>query len=320
MKYKEMTSTINKTKRLILKLTVLSLLSIHFGCEDEITPNLDDAPSVMVVDAWLTNQEGPQTIRLTMSQPYFNNSQLVGVQNAVVSVIDNENNEFTFAEQENGEYVWQPFNGEALGEIGNAFTLRVEHDGETYEASSVMNRVPPIDSVTFTFEEAEFGFPDRYSASFWARDPEGLGDTYWIKTYKNGEFLSKPSELVIAFDAGFRGGNTDGLIFIPPIREAINPLDEDGDGGFLAPYANNDSVYVELHSITEEAYQFLTEVQIQTNRPGGFAELFSQPLSNVPSNIRNMTTGSNKKVVGFFNVAAVSGNGTRLDTSQISRN
>ena len=48
----------------------------------------------------------------------------------------------------------------------------------------------------------------------------------------------------------------------------------------------------------------------QTDRPGGFAELFATPLSNVVTNI--IPSNENEEVVGFFNVSAVSGNGKKL--------
>ena len=53
-----------------------------------------------------------------------------------------------------------------------------------------------------------------FIVSFFARDPFGAGDTYWIKTYKNGSFLNKPQELNIAYDAAFDGGSaSDGIVF-----------------------------------------------------------------------------------------------------------
>jgi hypothetical protein len=144
-----------------------------------------------------------------------------------------------------------------------------------------------------------------------ATDFPGVGDTYWIRSYKNGVFLNQPGEINIAFDAGFSsGGNVDGIPFIQPIRDGVNPFDEDEDGNFLPPYEPGDSLYVELFSISNEAFVFLTELSIQTDRPGGFAELFAQPLSNVPSNV--FAEDENLRVVGFFNVAAVSSAGRRL--------
>ncbi len=67
-----------------------------------------------------------------------------------------------------------------------------------------------------------------------------------------------------------------------------------------------------MHSISDEAFDFLNQVAIQTNRPGGFAELFANPIANVPTNITTVDANG-PAVVGFFNVAAVSGLGTRVE-------
>jgi hypothetical protein len=69
-------------------------------------------------------------------------------------------------------------------------------------------------------------------------------------------------------------------------------------------------MHVEIHSLTVAAFTYLTEVSIQTNRPGGFSELFATPLANVSSNVFNVNTNG-RRAVGFFNVAAVSSAGKR---------
>ena len=110
----------------------------------------------------------------------------------------------------------------------------------------------------------------------------------------------------------------DGLIFIQPIRDGINPFDEDKNDEFLPPYEPGDSVFVELLSINYDSYTFLNEVAIQTNRPGGFAELFAQPLANVSSNILIVDESSDAtKAIGFFNISAVSALGKRLDPDNL---
>ena len=291
---------------------IFVLLQIGFmGCEDEIMPTLEEAPQIVVIDAWINNKPEPQIIKVTGTQEFFDNTLPPGLSGAIVQVVDENLNVFDFVEIAPGEYTWTPENGASFGTIGLQYVLNVEYNGVTYNAASELNPVPPVDSISFEFEEADGPFPEGYFAEFWSRDLLGEGDTYWIKTWKNGQFLGKPSEINLAFDAGFSaGGNIDGLIFIPPIRFGINPFDEDENGELLPPYVIGDSIFVELHSITNEAFFFLNEVQFQTDRPGGFAELFATPLSNVATNI--IPSDENVEVVGFFNVSAVSGNGRRL--------
>lgn len=293
-------------------LLALLLLQIAFtGCEDEIMPTLEEAPQIVAIDAWINNKPEPQIIRVTGTQEYFDNTLPPGLSGAKVQVADENLKIYEFVETAPGEYTWTPENGETFGNIGLQYGLNVEYNGVTYNSISKLNNVPPVDSISFTFEEEDGPFPEGYFAEFWSRDLPGEGDSYWIKTFKNGVYQGNPSEINTAFDAGFSsGGSIDGLIFIPPIRFSVNSFDEDENGDLLAPYIPGDSIYVELHSITNEAFYFLNEVQFQTDRPGGFAELFATPLSNVVTNI--IPSDENVEVVGFFNVSAVSGNGKRL--------
>jgi hypothetical protein len=299
----------------IMSVSVLAAGLLFSSCEDEISPELEKADPILVIDAWLTDIPGSQVITITETQPYFDKVLPPGVSGATVSVVDNEGNTFLFQEDAavKGNYVWTPIASEVIGTIGRTFNLVVEVGGETFVASSRMGRVPTIDSLTFTFEEKNSITPDMYLAEFWARDFTGPNDTYRIKAWKNGVLLNKPSELNLAYDAGFSaGGNFDGVVFATPIRQGVNPFEEDDNNELLSPYMPGDSIYVELHSITLEAFNFLSEVAIQTNRPGGFSELFATPLSNVSTNIFNENPNG-KPVLGFFNVASVSALGKKFE-------
>jgi hypothetical protein len=298
----------------ILKYTLaFSFLSFtFFSCDEVINPTLEDAEPVVVSDAWLNNAPGNQTIKITRSQPYFNNDMPAGVSGAIVSVADQNGKVYSFVESDLGMYTWTPLASEVFGTVGNKYSLSVRIGSETFVSESRMGRVPMIDSVNFILEEGNQFFDDQYQAEFWATDPIESGDAYWIKFYKNGQLQLKPSEIITAYDAGFsKGGNFNGVPFIVPIRRAINPFDEADDGTIKSPYALGDSVYVQINAVSEGAFNFLNEVSIQTNRPGGFGELFATPLANVSTNIRN-ASASGSKVVGFFNVGASAGRGRKF--------
>jgi hypothetical protein len=287
----------------ILFLVAASILG-STGCTDVVDIELEDVPPQLVVDAWLDNRSIPQTIRLTLSQPYFNNSFAPEVDNAVVGLADEDGNIFEFENQGNGDYTWTPEAGESLGNVGTTFILGIEWEGNVITSTSTMNRTPVIDSIVVEFREDEFGFPDGHYAQFYARDFTGIGDTYWIKSYKNGEFLNKPFELNFAYDAAFAPGATDGLIFITPIREAINRIpDPDGeDDSDVPPWAPGDSITVEVHSISPFAFDFLRIAREQMTN--GANTIFALPLANPRSNL--VTVEGNEEAIGFFNVAAVS--------------
>ncbi len=294
-------------------LKILVAAAALMSCEDKITPALQPAGPVLVVDAWINNRPETQVIQLTQTQPYFENLVPPGVSGAVVTVSDNNNVTYTFTEDDKnpGKYQWKPAPGVVFGKVGDSYKLSIQVNGDAYEATSYMGRVPAIDSITFDKDKRTGTNEEIIRGEFWATDPAGPKDIYWIRTYKNGIRLNKPSEILVAYDAGFSaGGLTDGVAFIAPIRRGVNSRDKDDSGKALSPIVAGDSIYVQIHSITEASFNYLKQVQVQTDRPGGFQELFSKPLSNVSTNINNVNPAG-MKALGFFNVSAVSAMGKR---------
>ena len=298
------------------RLIIIVCLGIVLGaCEDQINPALEEVDPVLAVDAWITNQPVEQVIRLSQTQPYFD-TVASPVTGANVQIIGDGGVAYAFQEDERepGAYYWTPpTSGQGFGTVGETYELRIDTDEQSYTSTTVLDPVPPIDSITYELTEANAFFPETYIAQFWATDLPETGNAYWIRAYRNGALLNRPNEISLAYDAGFsRGGSFNATVFAQPIRNSINPIDGDGDGSFLPSYNRGDSVYVELQSISDAAFDFLNQVAIQTNRPGGFAELFANPIANVSTNVANADPNG-PPAVGFFNVAAVSGLGTRIE-------
>ena len=256
----------------------------------------------MSVDARITNQNSAQTIRLSESAAYFNNSPAKPVLGATVSITDERGKVFSFKDlKNNGFYVWQPVSvRDTLGRIGGSYSLLIKTGSDEYVAKTQINRVPKIDSVTYFFDKAvnapgiatPDSIKDGYVAEFFARDPRGEGDCYWIKSAKNSKFFNKAEDIILAYDAGFGiGAATDGLRFILPIRRAITQ----------EFFAEKDTVKVEIHSITLENFYFLSQVR----QEAGNAGIFATPPANIPTNIINRNANG-RKAVGFFGGSAVS--------------
>ncbi len=366
------------------KLLYIFIAAVILSCETEVDPALETSLNVLVIDAWLTNDDPTQHINITRSQPYFDNSAPQKVPGAIVTVTDltdPTNPTFVFEEEEE-RYTWQSSDGNPLGVIGHQYRLEVQVEGAMYTSTTQLNDAPPVDSISFRLEEGNAFFDDLIFGEFFATDLVGLNDTYWIKAWKNGEYLGQPGQINIAYDAAFsRDADNDGVQFIQPIRDGISTIDESRDEEALSPfnlpdtllfygdtliyldstkygivnnekiffeepgvfvnnnvpdyldflplnderyiplgdtalYLQGDSVYVEIHSISNEAYFFMNQVIIETTREGGFGALFATPLANVPTNIIPESQGT--PVAGFFNIAAVTNGGNRLrEESQI---
>lgn len=279
----------------------LFALLLYTSCEDEVDIDIPQTDALLVVDAWLNDKSDIQEILLSQSQGYFDSSAPNTISGAEVIVSNvSTNTEFTFSETSPGIYQYDLL-GSSLGSVEDVFNLEIIINGNSYTSSTIYNGVPAIDSLPINFEDEDLR-PDGYYAEVFARDLPGLGDSYWIKSYVNGQFLNKPAEINIAFDAGFDdGGMVDGLIFIPPIRTLVNPV-LDSLEFEEPPLQPGDEITVEVHSMSNAAFFFMERARDQLQN--GDNGIFAQPIANTLGNI--VSEDTDEVVLGVFNVAAVS--------------
>jgi hypothetical protein len=290
-----------KISKIFLWLPVLAGL---LACEDVVQVDLVAGQSQLVVDGFVNNNPTPQTIRLTLSAPYFLNAPAPTVAGAEVTVTNlTTGRAFAFTDRGQGNYEWAPRTQETLGVIGDQFALSVRYQGQEFTASSRLYRTTPIDSITYELEQDQLGQEDGYYAQFWGTDQAGARDFYWIKTYKNDRYQDKPQLLSVAADAT---GNfnpafqtSDGFPFIPPIRDVTDSE---------APYQLGDSLRVEVWSIDVETFLFFQQAQAQMTNSG----LFARPPENVRTNLRNRNAASPTRALGWFCVSSVQVRGLRI--------
>ncbi|MBC6401891.1 MAG: DUF4249 family protein [Ekhidna sp.] len=279
------------------------LLTLFFSCEQTLTVDTENIASSVVIDAFIDNHPGTQTINITRSRRFYDNTEFERVSADAVYIedlTDPAQPDYVFVETISGVYEWTPASSAgSFGMVGHDYQLVVIDGDSEFRAISTLNPVPVIDSIRFNFEEESGFFDERFEAEFFATDLSGFGNTYWIKGFKNGIFLDKPEYITTSYDGGFSASNEDGILFIPPLRTSINPFEEDEQG-----YDTGDNVRVELLSITEDTFLYLNEIFTQTSRQGGISEIFSVPVTNLNGNIEVLS--GNQSVLGFFCTSSVS--------------
>ena len=281
-------------------LTALSLFILISGCQKVIDVKLDEGRSQLSVSAFVNSKRDVQIIALSTTAPYFLNAPCPPATGATVTIKDNKGNTYPFIDAGNdGRYQWMPKASDTLARPGFSYTLSINYNNEQYQAISIANPVPPVDSMNYQFTKG--GGPDSkegYYAAFYARDIKGRPDFYWIKSYKNGGLIA-PHNINLSIDGAIGGPGGDGLPFIYPVRYSVNPQD-----GF----ALGDTCSVEVCTISASTYFFFQEVTQQTSNGG----LFATPPANVSTNILNLNTSSPIKAVGFFNVGMVASGGIKI--------
>jgi len=295
---------------------------IFASCEDIIEVDVTDGESQLVVDAWINDLPETQTIRLTRTESYFENTFADGVTGANVYIGEGSISQtdtiidmlYEFKDEDNdGTYTWTPGPGDQLIKTGKDYGLFVQLEDDLYVSVSRGNRSMPIDSIGYEFMEEMVGQPEGIYAQVYARDsispdPQ-VPDVYWIKAFKNGEFLNKPSEMNLAWNNVFGPGDMDTTLslLIPPLRLGINRVpdfeDDAVDDPDVPPYQIGDNIRVEIHSLTPEAFFFLSQAREQmTNGDNG---IFALPVTNVPTNIFPAEEGAKENPIGFFCVSRV---------------
>jgi hypothetical protein len=263
------------------------------ACEDKIDLNIAKGISYPVLDAWITNEKGIQTIKFTMSVPYTDNNPAPIIDDAKITLFDLTSGEsYPFVFKEN-KYTYDA-SSKAIGVIGHGYKLHVELKGEIFEAFDSIKRVSVIDSITYEFKKKDEAISGKegYYATFHAKDLPGATDYSWIRSYRNDTI--RRLEDNFAVDGSFDEGVTDGDNFILPIREGITD--------YSKPFQQNEKAIVRMLSLTHPSYDFLTQVNNQVNAGG----LFAKVLENVKSNVHNTTPSGKVRILGWFGTSAVS--------------
>lgn len=262
-------------------ITAIILTIFLTGCQDVIDLEVPDGEVQLVVDGWLTDQEGEKRVQIRTTSNYFDNTEPPAVSNALVLLKNGKGVADTLEEKAPGVYVTSH-----VGQVGETYQLYIQTaEGEEYESKpELLRAVPEISSIAYEYKEATAFQDEGYYVSINTFEPAGVGDHYRWKQYVNGEYLNKPFDLLYASDE-FVDGN--------PIL---------GFEVTLEPLELGDHYRIEQLSISEDAYNFLLQLQQQTAFVGS---LFDSPPAALEGNIIRLDDPK-KQALGFFGVSAVS--------------
>ncbi|MDG1746677.1 MAG: DUF4249 domain-containing protein [Bacteroidia bacterium] len=291
---------IMKFRNLIYLTAFVFLAFSQIACEDIVEVDVEQKQKKLVVDAFIDNQLQTQTIRLTESIPFFD---LPGteppVTTATVVLADTSTGKiFPFIHDSMGYYRWNPneMSGDTLT-VGSSYALFIIENGDTVVGITKLyptaDRIDSLRTVPTKGNGPPFIDTGRYCEIF-AYDLPGIGNHYWLKTFRNDTLLSDINNLNIAQDMGNNSNGQDGDLFIYPVR--FSQLNE-----FLRPYVGGEKVRVEIHSISREAYYWFQLIVNESNNGG----LFATPPVNIMSNLFYINQNPKRGIAGFFNVAAV---------------
>ena len=254
-------------------LIIISLFLV-ISCEREIDLNLEDQSGNIVIEANVTDQAGPYSVRITKSVSFTQSNTYPGIENAQVTLSDNLGQTENLQHIGNGIYQASSFQGQS----GRTYTLKVQTDGKEYTSQSKMPEAVEFHGL----EQDSFMVAGETSYTLLPIfvDPPALGNRY-LFTYSVND---NPKKYFSEFSDNVNNG-------APNQRPLILPNDdEDGD----VKVKVGDKITVKMQCIDDAVYTFYSALlQLSGGGGGGVTP------TNPPSNISN-------GALGYFSAHTVS--------------
>ncbi len=246
------------------------------ACTERIELDLNTDENVrLVVDAMITTESKAHLVDLSLTTDFFQEGIPDRAQEAIVSISDGTTTKILTEDEPGKYYTSDSF----AGEVNKTYTLQIDYEGETYTGTSILPPVATLDSIkVVSFEpeedpfEEEEGPLDNHFVIAYFQEPSEPGDFYIFKMLINGEYYTEGiQEWFFTDDTAVNGSYI-------------------GDAQFFSfPAEEGDTITFEQFSITEEVFDNLNAVLLETVFRGG---LFDGAPANVPSNINNGAVGT----------------------------
>lgn len=277
-----------KTK-LYLILLVLIASSLSFtACEKEITLDLPEEASKIVVEAWI-EQGLPASVIITKTAPYFSpidSSTLSGsvVSNAVVKLSDGIAQEQLAFTIDPNFFPFLMYKGSAItGEVGKTYYLTIEVEGYTFTAETTIPPLRAFDSVWFKLDPGK----DSAGLVYAQGTDDGSGLNYYrVFTKRTGrDFSFVPIYGSVWDDKFFQGQTFTAQLYRGLSSNIMNP---DADDKHFGHYLIGDTVITRLCTIDYNNYLFWRAAESEIYSGGN---PFSSTTS-IPSNIAGGALGT----------------------------
>ncbi|TXE12971.1 DUF4249 domain-containing protein [Seonamhaeicola algicola] len=267
-----------------IKSAIILVCIILTSCEDVIDVTVPTSAPRLVIEASLDWQKGTtgnnQTVKLSTSTPYFENTTNSAVTNATVTVTnENTGNVYNFVNENNGNYTinnFQPI-------IGNTYSLEIIYNNEIYTATEKMISVSPIKRVE---QSLEGGFDDDVlDVSIFWDDPVDEENYYLLVFYEQGDIVATFED----FPDEFVNGNELDEFF---------EKERDDDDEF-EEFNPGDVVEISLYGVSKQ-FDYYASLLIEQYDSAG------DPFSTIPGKLKgncvNITNPDNVPF-GYFRLS-----------------
>ena len=264
-------------------LILVSAIVVFSSCEKLVQIDTPEGLNNIAVETNITTEKAQWEVSITESQAYYNQNDPINATSAIVVISDDAGNIDTLSYQ--GFSMFKTDTAKAAIP-GRTYFLRIEYDGEVYEAMDYCRFQNEIDTFTAYFLPEDNGFIEKGWYAFQkSLESELEGDYYEWMIYKN-DTLQDDFGYVLDEDMNrefsFFNLNIDADDPLAGIDQGILPRP------FPFKFEPGDTIVMDQYCFGQGYYDFLIELQNQQNISG---TPFDPPPANPNSNISNGAYG-----------------------------
>ena len=266
-------------------LYIIAASLVFAACEKIVDIEIPSEDPRLVIESEIYNVKDIWRVKLSLSQPYFDQDSADDVSSALVFITEMGGDTVFLNYTDTGMYV-SADSHQCI--VGNSYELNVVYKGQTYSANEQLQNAFPIDTLmSFFLSPNDRSFPTGTYVFVQGKSDSFKTNYYLFKTYRNDTLKSSDLDddrfgSVSLLNSLFNVNDILGEIALGKLPRPI-----------LFDVEEKDTVRVEQFALTEEYYKFLTDVNAQQSRSG---TPFDPPPAN-PNN--NLSNGA----LGYFAVA-----------------
>lgn len=310
---------------------IFALLLLCWACVDPFDPPEGNYEDLLVVEAFLSDDDTTQTIRLSRSYP-IDTTQIIPVSDATVYVEDDAGNSFVFQQANAGDYIIQP--EDFTPQVGRQYVLRVELGASQRYISAPVEMKPAqqIDDLYFepaTFVDGSGNVVNGFKVAVNSKGPAGETGYFryeWEETYKTVPPFGSSS--VYNRDTGTIEERTDNISECWVSNSSSSIILATTDGLSVNEIQDQAVRYVSFESaeinqrysilvkqipLDKSGYEFWTNL-LESNESAG--SLFDTQPFPLTGNLRNIEDPQ-EAVLGYFDVASVTSQRLFIDNNDV---
>jgi len=225
-------------KNYLLFLSAVVLLAFS-SCQKVIDVNLNEADPQLSIDAVYNATDENIRVILGLSSNYFSNEESAPIDAALVTMIDSAGVEVNVPNIGGGTYQLNNY----VPIFNSNYTLRIEHDGEVYTATSFLQEVTALSFISTLFVEEDLFGDEGYVAFINFNNDQSKDIFFRVIPFVGDTLLYEPDDLFL-FDNEVTGA---GNVQVPL---------------FTDRFQIGDTVDIELRSLNETTYNYYNEVSV----------------------------------------------------------